>query len=175
MKKIAIALFVLFSSGAISAQKVGVNNSNPQYDLDVKGFSASSNQVTVIPLWQNGASYVMLNISGADLNNCESAIDPTIFSADGNIEVRLVIRIQSTSANINNFQLRAHNGVTESYPIINSDAWVYYTTQTGYVAISPWKLWAAGTVPQEVHLYGWVDTGSTNFVSAYLMVRPRRS
>jgi len=175
MRKILFFVFPFLLMLDASAQKVGINNANPQYDLDVNGFSASSNQVTIVPLWQNGDKYIMVNTSGADLNNCESAMDPSIFSADGHIEVRLVVRIKSTTANINNFQLRAHNGTNETYPIINTDAWFYHTTQSGMIAISPWKQWDAGTIPQELHLNGWVDTGATYIVSAYLMVRPRRS
>lgn len=174
MKQFVVTLIIVCFAGMVSAQKVGINNANPQYDLDVNGYAASSNQVAIIPLWQNGVAYVMSNTTGADLNNCESAIDPSIFSSDGNIDVRLVIRIQSTTAITNNFQLRAHNGNAESYPIIFSDAWFYHATQSGMIAISPWKQWNAGTIPQELHLNGWVDSGSTSIVSAYLMVRPRR-
>lgn len=175
MKSIVIGLLLLTTGFLSYSQKVGINNSNPVYDLDVNGYSASSNQVAVIPLWQNGVVYNMFNTVGADLNNCESALDPTLFSADGNIEVKLVVRIQNSSAGVNNFQLRTHNGTTESFPIVNTDSWTYASTQTGLVAISPWKQWDAGTNVHEIHLYGWVDAGNTDIISAYLMVRPRRS
>ncbi len=157
------------------SQKVGINKPDPQYELDVNGFSASANQISIIPLWQNGVPYSMSNTDGIDLSNCESALIPTAYSSDGNIEVKLVIRIQSTSATTNNFQLRAHNGTTESYPILFSDNWNFQSAQTGFVAQSPWKQWSAGTSAQEIHLHGWVNSGTTNFTSAYLMVRPRRS
>ena len=166
-------ILFLFFQNAIG-QKVGIGNPNPQYELDVNGNSASNNQVSIIPLWQGVSAYVMTNTTGQDLNNCHSAIDPTLYSANGNIEVRLVVRITATTATLNNFQLRAHNGLVETYPILFSDAWSYTNPQSGIIAISPWKNWTAGTIPQELHLFGWVDAGSTDFVSAYLVVRPKR-
>lgn len=172
--RIVLVLAAMFFVQANFAQKVGIGNPNPQYELDVNGNSASNNQVSIIPLWQAGSAYVMSNTSGQDLSNCESAIDPVLYSNDGNIEVKLVIRVSSTTATTNNFQLRAHNGTLENYPIVFSDAWVYTNTQSGLVVTSPWKSWAAGLTPLEIHLFGWVDAGSTNFVSAYLMVRPKR-
>ncbi len=172
--RILLSLLGILLAQINFAQKVGIGNPNPQYELDVNGNSASNNQVSIIPLWQAGSAYVMSNTSGQDLSNCQSAIDPTLYTSDGNIEVKVVIRITSTSASVNNFQLRAHNGIAETFPIVFSDAWVYTNTQTGIVAVSPWKSWAAGTTPLETHLFGWVDAGSTNFVSAYLMVRPKR-
>lgn len=166
-------LFILSAHPAFS-QKVGIGNPNPQYELDVNGNSAANNQVSIIPLWQGGSEYVMNNTFGQDLSNCHTAIDPTLYSQDGNIEVKLIIRITGTTATANNFQLRGHNGLIESFPIVFSDSWSYSNPQTGIIAISPWKSWAAGTIPQEVHLFGWVDAGSTNFISAYLVIRPKQ-
>ena len=139
--------------------------------LVVDGDVAAQNIVSIIPLWQAGSNYTMSNTSGSDLGNCESGIMPTNFEAGGNIEVALVIRITSTSAGTNNFQLRTNDGTIEGFPIVNTDIWSYETTQSGIVATSPWKVWAAGTNAHEIHLFGWVDAGSTNFSSAYLMVR----
>lgn len=175
MKAIAILLITttLVFQNAVG-QKVGIGNPNPQYELDVNGNSASNNQVSVIPLWQGGSTYVMSNTTGQDLSNCHSAIDPTLYSANGNIEVKLVIRITATTATLNNFQLRAHNGSIETYPILFTDAWSYSNPQSGVIAISPWKSWSAGIIPLEIHLFGWVDAGTTDFVSAYLMIRPKR-
>ena len=172
--KILLSLMALLLIKNLSAQKVGINNPTPQYELDVNGNSASNNQVSIIPLWQGGSAYVMANTTGQDLSNCHSAIDPTLYSTNGNIEVKLVVRITTTTATLNNFQLRTHNGTLETFPILFSDAWSYSNPQTGIIAISPWKSWAAGTVPLEIHLFGWVDAGQTEFVSAYLMVRPKR-
>ena len=71
-----------------------------------------------------------------------------------------------------NFQLRTHDGLTEAFPIVNTDGWIFSPLQTGFIAVSLWKDWAAGT---KLHLFGWlVDPGSTNFNSVYLMVRPNR-
>ncbi len=173
-KKILLPLisFLLFQNAI--GQKVGIGNPNPQYELDVNGNSASNNQVSVIPLWQGGSAYAMFNTSGQDLSNCEAAIDPLLYSADGNIEVKLVIRITSSTAVVNKFQLRTHNGITQTFPIVFSDAWTSVNPQSGIIMTSPWKSWSAGTTPQEVHLFGWVDIGTTNFNSAYLMIRPKR-
>lgn len=165
--------FVLLSYN-LQAQNVGVDKENPDYKLDVNGYSGSDNQVSIIPLWQAGSNYAMGNTSGSDLSNCESALDPTIYDGTGDIEVKLVIRISSSTAGETNFQLRAHDGVTESYPIVNSDSWNFSNTQSGMVAVSPWKDWAAGTNLHELHLFGWVNFGVTNINSAYLMIRPNR-
>ena len=172
-KKIILLSLVLFSF-QLSAQNVGIDKENPDYKLDVNGYSGSDNQVSIIPLWQAGSSYAMNNTSGSDLFNCESALDPTAYDANGNIEVKLVIRITSSSAGTTNFQLRTHDGITQGFPIVNVDSWTFSNTQSGQVAASPWKDWAAGTSLHEIHLFGWVDTGSTNFSSAYLMIRPNR-
>jgi hypothetical protein len=168
-----ILISILFLSYNFQAQNVGVDKENPAYKLDVNGYSGSDNQVSIVPLWQAG-NYTMNNTSGSDLSNCESAIDPTAYDANGDIEVKLVIRITSTSAGSNNFQLRTHDGTAEGYPIVNTDAWTYSNTQSGLVVVSPWKDWAAGTNLQELHLFGWIDFGSTNINSVYLMVRPNR-
>jgi hypothetical protein len=172
--KILLSLIAILLIQNVIGQKVGIGNSNPQYELDVTGNSASDNQVSVIPLWQAGSSFLMFNTTGADLDNCESGIDPTIYNLAGNIEVKLVIRINSTSAGTNNFQLRGHDGSTEYFPILSTDNWTYANTQTGIVAVSPWKSWAAGTNALEIHLFGWVDAGTTRISSAYLMIRPKR-
>lgn len=174
MKNKILTFILIFLFQTATAQKVGIGNNNPQYELDVTGNSASNNQVSIIPLWQGGSTYVMINTMGQDLSNCQSAIDPTLYSADGNIEVKLVIRITSSTATVNNFQLRAHNGITETFPILFTDAWSYTNPQSGIIAISPWKSWQAGLLPLQLHLFGWVDAGATNFVSAYLVIRPKR-
>lgn len=164
----------LIISYNIHSQNVGVDKENPAYKLDVNGYSGSDNQVSIIPLWQAGSNYTMSNTSGSDFSNVESALDPTAYDPNGNIEIKLVIRITSTSAGTSNFQLRTHDGTTEAFPIVNTDSWIFSSVQTGFIAASPWKDWAAGTNPHELHLFGWLDTGSTNFNSVYLMVRPNR-
>ena len=174
MLRYFILVFSLLITHSICAQNVGIDKEDPAYKLDVNGYSGSDNQITTLPLWQAGSNYSMNNTSGADLSNCETGLDPTDYAADGNLEVKLVIRITSTSAGANNFQLRTHDGTTQSFPIVNTDTWTFAPTQTGFVAISPWKDWSAGVNFQEVHLFGWVDAGSTNFNSAYLMIRPDR-
>ena len=172
--KFYIIISLLFLCQIAQTQNVGIGIDNPAYKLDIDGNSAANNQVSIVPLWQAGSNYSMNNTSGSDLSNCESALIPTAYDAQGNIEVRLVIRITSTSAGANNFQLRTHDGTTQKFPIVNTDNWTFSSTQSGLIATSPWKDFAAGTNFQEVHLFGWVDAGSTNFNSAYLMIRPNR-
>ena len=70
--------------------------------------------------------------------------------------------------------IQTHDGTTQSFPIVNTDSWDFAPTQSGFVAVSQWNDWSAGINPHEIHLFGWVDAGSTNFNSAYLMVRPNR-
>ena len=172
--RITLLIIVLLSIEYSFGQKVGIGITNPQYELDVNGKSASDNQVSIIPLWQSGSNYVMSNTSGMDLVNVGSGIDPTIYSSTGDLDVKLVIRISSSTAGTNNFQLRAHNGTTEFFPILNTDSWTFANTQSGKVAVSPWKNWAAGINACEIHLFGWLDAGNTNISSVYLMIRPKR-
>ena len=148
------------------------NTSSGLSDLSSITSFVKENAVGIVPLWQAGSNYNMSNTSGSDLSNCESGLDPIKIDAAGNLEVALVVRITSTSASSNNFQLRAHDGTTETFPIVNTDSWNFASTQYGMVATSEWKDFTAGTDPLQLHLFGWVDSGSTNFNSAYLMVRP---
>jgi len=155
-------------------QDVAIGKDNASYDLDVDGYAAATNMVATIPLWQGGSEYNMFNTLGDDLSNCKSGLIPTIYSSDGNIDVKLIIRVTS-SAGTQAFQLRAHNGIQEVYPISNSDSWTWYSTESGYVVTSEWKSWSAGTSPWEIHLYGWIHTGANAlFNSAYLLVRPHQ-
>ena len=161
-----------------SQDNVGIGGApDPDIKLDVNGYSAATNQVTIIPLWQAGSTYAMSNTSGSDLSNCESGINPDIYEPNGNIEVKMVIRVTSTSGGtVGNFQLRTHNGTTETYPIVSGDSWTWASTQSGYVVTSPWKSWAAGTNAAEMHIHGWVNSGSSlNFNSAYLLVRAQQN
>ncbi len=158
-----------------STDNVGIGTSTPGLKLSVNGYATAANYVGTIPLWQASTAYNMTNTSGQDLTNCESAIEPSIYEPAGNIEVKLIIRYNTNSGTTNYFQLRAHDGTTESYPITSSDSWTFAGTQTGGVATSPWKTWNAGTNANEIHLFGWVSSGgNTNILSAYLLVRPKQ-
>jgi hypothetical protein len=152
--------------------EVGIGTSSPNLLFSVNGYATASNYVGTIPIWQASSAYYMNNTSGQDLSNCESAIEPSIYEPNGNIEVKLVIRY-SSSTGTNNFQLRVHDGTNEYWPIVNNDSWTFAATQTGGVATSPWKSFNYGTNAFEVHLFGWSNTSSDiNITSAYLLVRP---
>lgn len=153
----------------------GAYTSVDNYGLVVEGYAKATNMIYTIPLWQTGR-YDMANTAGSDLSKCESGIDPTLYDLRGELEVRLVIRVDSaTVGSANNFQLRTHNGTTETYPIVNTDSWTTAATQKGWVYISPWKSWSAGTSACEVHLHGWTLTATHHcyFNSAYLLVRAK--
>ncbi len=153
---------------------LGVGTTSPDYKLEVSGNAAANNIVSTIPLWQGG-EFTMTNTSGQDLSNCESALIPIIYATNGSVDVKLVIRIKSTTAGSNSFQLRTHNGTTESYPIVSTDSWTWTTVQSGFVVESEWKSFAAGTTAMEAHLFGWIDSGQTKFNSVYLLVRPHQN
>lgn len=155
-----------------TSDSVGIGTTSPNMELAVNGYATSKNFVSTIPLWQASSAYNMTNTSGADLSNCESAVEPSVYEPNGNIEVKLIIRYTS-SAGTNNFQLRVHEGTTESWPIVYTDSWTWAATQTGGVVTSQWKAWSAGTNAHEIHLYGWTSSGGNiNITSAYLLVRP---
>jgi len=160
------ALYVkpTFTNGAFTS----VDN----YGIVVDGaYIKSPNMIYTIPLRQT--PYTMSNEAGADLTDCESGIDPDLFDPRGEIQVKLVIRVTSATGT-NNFQLRAHNGTTEVYPIVSGDAWTWASTQTGCVVSSPWKDWSGGVSNGwEIHLYGWQSGGGCTFSNAYLLIRPK--
>ncbi|MBI4646697.1 MAG: hypothetical protein HY738_08945 [Bacteroidia bacterium] len=139
---------------------------------DGSGNLSWSSIVYTIPLWQDDL-YLMNNTSGQDLSNCESGFEPAIIDPDGQVQVKLIIRAPSVTSGTTNFQLRAHNGTIQSYPILNTDSWTVAATQTGKVFTSPWKDWDAGSVAWEIHLNGWVSDNNCQFNSAYLLVRPK--
>jgi|GEM_PF-1609206 len=153
---------------------IGSTITDNNYKLDVNGYSSSYNQLSIIPLWQGGSNYAMNNTSGQDLSNCQSALVPTLYHLNGDIDVRLVIMVTSSTANTVNFQLRTHNGNSQAWPITTGSQWTYGNTQAGFVMMSNWETWNAGTRAQEIHLFGWVSNGTANFNSAYLVVRPHQ-
>lgn len=142
-------------------------------DSVVAEFSLNTSKtISSIPLWQAGAPYVMNNLPGQDLVNCESGLIPTVYAPDGELQVKLVVRVSANSAGSSNFQIRAHNGTTEVFPIVFGDM-TWTAVQTGWIAESDWKDFSAGLTPWEVHLFGWVDSGATEFTSAYLLIQPK--
>ena len=156
-----------------TADSVGIGTTTPKYKLDVNGFMAATNQISVIPLW-TGNSYSMTNTSGQDLSNCESGFEPSLYTPSGDVQVKLVIRVTSASGT-NNFQLHAYDNSNEAYPIVYNDTWTWASTSSGWVVSSDWKDWSPGTNAWEVHLFGWTSSGGhADFNSAYLLVRPKQ-
>ncbi len=131
----------------------------PQQD-NVAIISIDTNQVTVS------------NTSGADVAGYDAAIEPIFFNKNGQLQIKLIVRYSAING-IVNFQLRAHDNLTETYPIKNTDFSIFAATQTGGVATSDWKNWDAGTNAQEIHLFAWVNNGGdyVSIESAYLYIR----
>ena len=129
--------------------------------------------MSVIPLFQGGSTFTINTVgtNAVDLLNCESALVPTVYEPMGNIEVKLVVRVVASTAGAIDFQLRAHNGTSEMFPIVPGDM-SSQAVQVGSVFQSTWKDFAAGTSLYQLNLMGVVDANSASFNSAYLLVRP---
>lgn len=165
-----------------STDNVGIGTSSPTIKLDIRGFAAASNIISVVPLWQAGSEYNVTNTTFQNLSNCEAGFEPAIYKQNGNVEVKLIINLSSSIGNGNEFQLTAQywNGssLISATPILNSDSWTWgQTNDTPYQAVltSEWKNWNAGTNAWKINLNGKKssDGGSElKFNSAYLLVRP---
>ncbi len=159
---------------AFSGDKVGIGTNTPNADIDIIGYLSALNNFTVIPLWK-GLTYTINNNSPADVPDCESGIIPELFGLNGNIQVKMIIRATARSG-INHFQLRAHNGISEIYPIITGDSWTWAYTGGGETVTSPWKDWNAGTTPFEIHLNAWSEN-SGDYVTinaVYIVIREKQ-
>ncbi|MEH6535717.1 MAG: hypothetical protein V7719_04945 [Psychroserpens sp.] len=133
------------------------------------------NPVSSIPIYSNGNYDMNHGTVGVDLNMMNSSIEPTVYNTTGNIQVKLVIRY-TNALGTNNFQLRAHDGATQTFAITNASGWTYASTQTGGIATSSWVDWNAGTNAHEIHVFGWNNTNnaasdSITIVNSYLLVR----
>lgn len=167
-----------------STDNVGIGTSSPAMKLDVRGFAAANNMISVVPLWQAGSEYGVTNTDFQNLSNCEAGFEPSIYKQNGNVEVKLIINLSSSIGNGNEFQLTAQywNGssVISTTPISHNDSWTWgQTNNSPYQAVvtSEWKNWSAGTNAWKIHLNGKKssDQGSDlKFNSAYLLVRPKQ-
>ncbi|WP_299364300.1 hypothetical protein [Winogradskyella sp.] len=133
------------------------------------------NPVSSIPMYSNANYDMNHGTGGIDLGSMDSSIEPTVYNSSGNIQIKLVIRY-TNPLGTNNFQLRAHDGTTESFPITNASGWTFATTQTGGIATSDWVSWNAGTNAHEIHVFGWNNSNdplsdSITINNAYLLVR----
>lgn len=133
------------------------------------------NPISSIPVYSNGNYNMNHGTGGIDLSSMDSSLEPSIYNAAGNIQVKLVIRY-TNALGTNNFQLRAHDGTTETFPITNASGWTFAATQNGGVATSAWVDWNAGTNAQEIHVFGWSNSNnpasdSITIINAYLLVR----
>ena len=133
------------------------------------------NSVSSIPIYSNDSYNMNHGTGGVDLNTMDSSIEPTIYNTAGNIQIKLVIRY-TNPIGTNNFQLRAHDGTTQSFPITNTSGWTFATTQNGGIATSDWVNWSAGVNAHEIHIFGWNNSNnpandSITINNAYLLVR----
>ncbi len=167
-----------------STDNVGIGTSTPAMKLDVRGFAAATNMVSVVPLWQAGSEYDVTNTTFQNLSNCEAGFEPSIYETNGNVEVKLIVNLTASIGSGNEFQLTAQHwdgsSVINATPVLNTDAWTWgQTNNSPYQAVvtSQWKSWNAGTNAWQLHLNGKksTDAGSSlKFNSAYLLVRPKQ-
>jgi len=129
-----------------------------------------SDNVAVITIDTNQIN--VTNTSGADVSGYDAALEPIFFNKNGKLQVKLIIRYSAISGTVN-FQLRAHDNLSEKWPITNTDFGIFATTQTGGVVTSDWKTWDAGNNAHEIHLFAWVNNSGdyVTIESAYLLVR----
>lgn len=164
-----------YSYISFSGDKVGIGKSNPSNTVDVNGYIAADNFFTIIPLYKGTGFTINNNAPAIDVPNCESGINPVIFEKNGNLQVKMIIRA-TNKLGTNNFQLRAHNGTTEVFPIVSTDTWTWACTGGGDTVTSPWKDWNAGTSPFEIHLNAFSEN-SGDFVdvnAVYLVIRSKQ-
>ncbi len=163
-----------YTNLSFSSDRVGIGTSTPSEDLDIRGYIGAENNFTVIPLYK-GNVLTINNNTQTDVANCESGINPTTFEANGNLQVKMIIRATDRSGN-NYFQLRTHNGTTQTYPIVSTDSWTWAWTGGGETVTSPWKDWNAGTTPYELHLNAYSQNSGdyVNINAAYLVIRAKQ-
>jgi len=131
----------------------------PQSD-NIATICISTNQITIN------------NTSGADVTGYDTALEPIFFNKNGKLQVKLIVRYSAING-IVHFQLRAHDNLSEKWPIVWSDFGIFGSTQSGGVATSEWKDWNAGTNAHEIHLFAWVENSGdyVTIESAYILVR----
>ncbi|MHA7843482.1 MAG: autotransporter outer membrane beta-barrel domain-containing protein [Winogradskyella sp.] len=135
----------------------------------------NANPISSIPIYSSNSYSMNHGTGGIDLTSMNSSIEPSIYNPSGMIQVKLVIRY-SNALGTNNFQLRAHDGTAESFPITNASGWTFAATQNGGVATSDWVNWNAGVNAHEIHVFGWNASNnpasdSITIDNAYLLVR----
>ncbi len=160
---------------SFTGDNIGLGTSNPITELDVRGYIGASNFFTIIPLYKGTGFTVNNNAPSVDVPNCETVINPTVFEKNGNLQVKMIIRA-TNKLGTNHLQLRAHNGTTETFPIVNTDTWTWAWTGGGHTVTSPWKNWNAGTIPFEIHLNAF-SQNSGDFVdinAVYLVIRSQQ-
>ncbi len=156
------------------SDNIGIGTSSPTCKTDIRGYAGAENIFTVIPLWK-GTTYRINNNGASDVPNCETALIPSLFESAGNLQVKMIIRATARYGN-NYFQLRVHNGTSETYPIIASDTWTWGYTGGGETVTSPWKDWNAGTTPYEIHLNAWSENSGdyVDINAVYLVIKPKQ-
>lgn len=160
-------------NGQVAINQATVPNSNLQSVTN--GYSYSSNQVTVIPLYAGfGGPPQVTGSASIQFPYCQAGFNPVTFRPDGDVQIQIVV-YYTTTAVTNNFQLDANNGHPDAliYPVTTSPAWTYASVGGGVtVATSPWTEWNAGTNAYQIHLEGFTGgSGTISVYNAYMLIR----
>lgn len=117
------------------------------------------------------------NTTGQDILFTNAALEPLLYNATGNIEVRMVVRYRNFNAGTVNFMLRATTLSTDEYPINQNDNWIFIdtfnnsSTDKEVIATSGWKSFNAGIAARDIKMHAWIQQSSINIKNVYLVVR----
>ncbi len=125
------------------------------------------NVVSTITLRQG--TYHMDNIAHAILPECGAIFRGTDFSFNGEVEIKLVIRITDFAGNFL-FSLGAKTAAATIFPITDADSWFFEDLGGAWAFTSGWVRWNSGDTLRQIDLYGRSD-GHVDFDNAYMLVR----
>ena len=108
------------------------------------------------------------------LNKFDTAVLPDLYNANGDLRIKLIIRIKSISDTSKfKFRIKATDiSGNSTNPIGFNTNQNYTTTGTGGVWESNWRNWDAGTDPYKIVLQMKVETGGSIEISnAYILLK----